>query len=174
MKPNSRNRIICPDCDKPKMFFETENKARNFIKFNGEDILKDNQTIDDLRVYYCPSCCGYHISSKPYRPSYDHRTDNLINAFQKQVNSNKSFLTQLKISNEEIINEIINLAHNANIVSQKAFKQLLNEYFAQHIEISQKQENNIRQKLWFEIKVKRRYYNSYPIAFQMVYSSYIK
>lgn len=100
MKPNSRNRIICPDCGRSKMLFETESKAKNFIKFNGEDILKDNQTIDDLRVYYCPSCCGYHISSKPYKPSYEHHTDNLINAFQKQQ-ANKSFLWQLKLSDEE-------------------------------------------------------------------------
>lgn len=146
MKPNSRNRIICPDCGRSKMLFETESKAKNFIKFNGEDILKDNQTIDDLRVYYCPSCCGYHISSKPYKPSYEHHTDNLINAFQKQQ-ANKSFLWQLKLSDEETINDIIKLAHNANIATKRAFKCLLLDYFAQHTEITIQQENTIRQKI---------------------------
>lgn len=65
------------------MVFPTEKKARNFIKYNGSDILKENQSIDDLRVYYCPSCCGYHISSKPYKRKYKHRTDNLIKAYHK-------------------------------------------------------------------------------------------
>lgn len=146
MKPNNRSRIICPDCGKPKMFFETESKAKNFIKFNGEDILKDNQTINDLRVYYCPSCCGYHISSKPYKQSYDYNTYNLIKAYQKQK-ANKSFLWQLKLTDDETINDIIKLAHNANIATKKAFKQLLLQYFAQHTDITIQQENTIRHKL---------------------------
>lgn len=69
---------MCPDCGRMKMLFETEKKAENFIKFNGEEICDDPST---LRVYYCPGCAGYHISSKPHKKSYDHSTDKLIERF---------------------------------------------------------------------------------------------
>lgn len=88
MKPNDRNRILCPDCGKSKILFGSERKATNFIKYNGKDILKENQTIDDLRVYYCPSCGGWHITSKPYKKSYSYRTDNLIKAYTKDMENN--------------------------------------------------------------------------------------
>ena len=58
-----KNRIICPDCGKPKMVFESESKAKNFIKFNSDDI----EFGSDMRPYYCPACCGWHISHKQYR-----------------------------------------------------------------------------------------------------------
>ena len=46
-----KNRIICPDCGKPKMVFESESKAKNFIKFNSDDI----EFGSDMRPYYCPA-----------------------------------------------------------------------------------------------------------------------
>ena len=81
MKP--KNRIICPDCGKPKMLFETERKANDFIKWNGEEM----EFGKELRVYYCPSCCGWHISHQKHRKSYDKRTDNLIGAYHRSKKS---------------------------------------------------------------------------------------
>ena len=77
MKP-SKCWIMCPDCGKSKMQFETEKEAERFIKFNGQEI---SETPEQLRVYYCPACCCYHISSKPPKKSYEHRTEKLINAY---------------------------------------------------------------------------------------------
>lgn len=85
MKPNKQNIIICPDCGKPKLQFQTEQKALNFIKYNGQDIIKDGQTIENLRTYYCPSCCAYHITSKPYKEYYRHNTDRLIKAYKQDL-----------------------------------------------------------------------------------------
>lgn len=68
---------MCPDCGRAKMLFETEAKANNFIKFNS-DTFENNEK---LRVYYCPACCGYHISSKPHKHSYDSQTDRLLKAY---------------------------------------------------------------------------------------------
>jgi ssDNA-binding Zn-finger/Zn-ribbon topoisomerase 1 len=34
MKP-TRNRVMCPDCGKAKMLFESEKKAKRFIEWNG-------------------------------------------------------------------------------------------------------------------------------------------
>ena len=58
-----KNRVLCPDCGREKMLFENEKKANLFIKFNGQEISTD---VNNLRVYYCPACCGYHISSHKY------------------------------------------------------------------------------------------------------------
>lgn len=77
MKPN-KNHVMCPECFKPKMVFETQKQALNFIKFNGKDIQREGE---HLRVYYCPACCGYHITSKPFKPQYAHQTDKLIEAY---------------------------------------------------------------------------------------------
>ena len=45
------------------MVFESESKAKNFIKFNSDDI----EFGSDMRPYYCPACCDWHISHKQYR-----------------------------------------------------------------------------------------------------------
>ena len=77
-----KNRIMCPDCGRAKMLFESEAKAKNFIKFNGDDIHHDGE----LRVYFCPACGGYHISSKEYKKNYDSNTDKLIAAYKQIKN----------------------------------------------------------------------------------------
>lgn len=76
-----KNRVICPDCGRPKMLFESEKKAELFIKFNGEEICND---VSKLRVYYCPACCGYHISSSLQKKKYTN-TEKLIEAYHKQI-----------------------------------------------------------------------------------------
>ena len=43
-----KNRIICPDCGKPKMVFESESKAKNFIKFNNQSFFFQDFLIDLL------------------------------------------------------------------------------------------------------------------------------
>ena len=65
MKP--KRRIYCPDCGKPKMLFETERKAQDFIRWNSDDMGAHG---DELRAYYCPSCCGWHVSHKKHREDY--------------------------------------------------------------------------------------------------------
>ena len=79
-------------------------KAKNFIKFNGDDIYHENE----LRPYFCPSCGGYHISSKKYKNSYDTTTDRLINAYKTVKNAQ----TVEKII---IINECYNMIESLNL-----------------------------------------------------------
>lgn len=57
MKP--KHRVMCLDCGKLKILFDSESKANNFIKFNAEEIPHGHL----LRSYYCISCCGWHVSS---------------------------------------------------------------------------------------------------------------
>jgi hypothetical protein len=46
------------------MLFETRGKAENFIRFNRESIL-DESGRAPVRSYYCPFCCGWHVTSNP-------------------------------------------------------------------------------------------------------------
>lgn len=90
MKP-TRNRIVCPDCGRQKMIFETKAKAQRFIDFNGKDIKHG----DRLRPYYCPACCGWHISHMEYNVAYEGRTDRLINEYQKKKQWSKLKINRL-------------------------------------------------------------------------------
>ena len=74
-----KNRVLCPDCGREKMLFETEKKAKLFIEYNWESLTDDK---DKLRIYYCPACCGYHISSHKYKGD-NRNTERLINNYNK-------------------------------------------------------------------------------------------
>lgn len=145
MKPKN-NSYWCPDCNRPKMRFETEKKAQNFIKYNGTDILKEGQTVEQIRVYYCPSCCAYHITTKPYRKAYNYRTDMLINAYDR-TKANKALLSRLTATDEEIIKEIQKEAQKASVTSVRELKQVITEYFAQHSQYNMKKQEEIRHKI---------------------------
>ena len=90
-----KNRVMCPDCKKQKMLFQTEEKALNFIKYNSKNIDSHG---NPLRAYYCPACCGYHISSKPYSKKYEGRTDKLIENYKKSKNQRPFKLDKLEIA----------------------------------------------------------------------------
>lgn len=86
---------MCPDCGRQKLLFDSEAKANNFIKFN-----KDNyENGDDLRPYYCPACCGWHLSSHPFHPAMEGQTDKLIEEYHKA----KSSLRPIDLENIEIL-----------------------------------------------------------------------
>lgn len=61
----------------------------NFIRFNGDEIDTHGGV---LRPYYCPACCGYHITSKEYNEKYDGRTIKLIKAYKKDKVKKKKIL----------------------------------------------------------------------------------
>lgn len=82
-----KNRVLCPDCGREKMLFESEKKANLFIKFNGHEISKD---VNKLRVYYCPACCGYHISSHKYNGD-NKNTERLINKYKHDKHLDPEF-----------------------------------------------------------------------------------
>ena len=62
MKP-VKNRMFCVECQRAKMLFDSKCKALNFIKFNSEEI-KHEKGIAPIRVYYCKSCGGWHVTSR--------------------------------------------------------------------------------------------------------------
>ena len=81
MKP--KKRVFCPDCGRLKMVFETEKKALNFIKWNGDDIDTGGEK---LRPYYCSGCCGYHITKSQNGAKFAGRVDRMIKRYQHDLN----------------------------------------------------------------------------------------
>lgn len=61
MKPK-HNRIFCIGCHHGKMWFESQAKADNFLKFNKESIAAGSSKVP-TRSYYCSFCCGWHVTS---------------------------------------------------------------------------------------------------------------
>lgn len=120
MKPKN-NRVMCPECFRAKMLFETQKQADNFIKWNGEDIDTHG---GELRSYYCPSCGGYHITSKPFKESYLHNTENLIRRYKKD--------SEIHFVVERDANDIsLSIPKDVIKAGKKTLRKYITEYFAE-------------------------------------------
>ena len=131
MAKPTKNRIMCPDCGKPKMLFETEKEAQNFIKWNSGDM----EHSDKLRPYYCPACCGYHISHKKHFGSFDHRTENMLNDYRRSLTHNDSFQKKLNktsnlFSKQAKIDEILSEIKPETILKYGKVKNFLKSFMA--------------------------------------------
>jgi hypothetical protein len=112
-----KNRIMCPDCGKSKMLFETEAKANNFIKFNSEEF----ENGDELRVYYCPACCGWHITHQKIHQNMFNRTEEMIKAY------NSLFKKHDTEECKQLIDEFYNILVKLNLKSRKAVNNEINK-----------------------------------------------
>lgn len=143
---------MCPECGRSKMLFESEAKANNFIKWNGDDIDTHG---GELRPYYCPACGGYHISSKPYKASYDHNTENLIQRYKKDVELNKLLIPQtskgekIDMKSEEIFRKFINEIPKTMEYTKEWLRELLDAWIIGNgIEIEQGVLDSTRHKVY--------------------------
>ena len=128
MKP-TKNRVMCPDCRKPKMLFETERKALDHIKWNSEGM---EYGADSMRAYYCPSCCGWHITHKRHKDSYDHHTEELISDYKKSVSAGKRMKIDRILNRQYDIKDaerIFGLIPEEALVSKKKVRGWLTQYF---------------------------------------------
>lgn len=143
---------MCPDCGRPKMLFETERKANDFIRWNGDEIDTHG---GQLRAYYCPSCCGWHISHYRYHESYGHRTENLIGAYERTKKSMDKIdrlihHDTVKKAHRNIEQEAADIYRDMpeqiKAVGQKGpVRRYLTEYFA---EKGMKEDSRIRQEVY--------------------------
>ena len=93
MKP-TRNRIFCSACHRPKMLFESQEKADNFIRYNAAEMAEDeNDEYIPIRSYYCPSCGGWHVTHQVVTWKQTH-----INNIQETAYKLERFVEQLKKS----------------------------------------------------------------------------
>lgn len=56
-----KNRIFCPIIMRPKMLFETKQKAYRFITMNADDF----EEKAPIRAYFCQGCGGWHVTHRP-------------------------------------------------------------------------------------------------------------
>ena len=150
MSKPTKNRVMCPECFRAKMLFDTQKQADNFIKWNGEDI--DTQG-GELRSYYCKACGGWHITSKPPKAHYEHSTETLINRYKKDTVLNDSKIVELPELSEKAKNILDNLPKNVN--SKTKLRTYLNEYFKENEPSSHGEEVSIRSELYNLIRNKQ-------------------
>jgi len=136
-----KNRIMCPDCGRQKMLFESEAKANNFINWNKDTIPNG----DKLRSYYCPACCGWHISHQKYHEDMEGRTDKLIEEY-------KNLKAKVRNPNiDEIINEVYQELVKFNSKDRKSINQFLRQSEFSHYSTFVKQEAKV--KYYIENKI---------------------
>ena len=70
--------MFCRECNRPKMLFDEENQALNFLKFNTEEY--DGKA--PMRAYYCNACMGWHITSKEGESYTNPLVDKVINQYR--------------------------------------------------------------------------------------------
>lgn len=131
MKP-TRNRVMCPDCWRAKMLFESEEKAQRFIDWNGEDLPWGGES---LRPYYCPACCGWHISHKRYSYNFEGKTDKLIKAFHTDLsNKQRSKDERTELDYEQEAKRIFNDFPNEIklLVEKSKIRKYITDYFREH------------------------------------------
>jgi len=152
MSKPKNNRVWCPECGRPKMLFESESKANNFIKWNGEDIDTNG---GKLRPYYCPACGGYHISSKPYKASYDHSTDALIRRYKKDVEASKLLIPKeskaekINMESERIFNKFVREIPKTMEYTKEWLRELLDAWIKGNgVEIEQGVLDEVRHKVY--------------------------
>lgn len=109
-----KNRIMCPDCRRQKMFFESESKANNFIKWNKDTI----ENGDKLRAYYCSACCGWHISHQKFHQDMEGRTDKMIEAYYKEKKNHTAH-------DYELIDELYKILKEFGFKDRKKINSLL-------------------------------------------------
>ena len=87
MKP-TKNHYYCVACRRPKMLFETQAKADNFIRYNAAEILQTGHRAP-VRSYYCSLCGGWHVTSNPSTEAGE-RLDQRDNELVKRLEARKS------------------------------------------------------------------------------------
>ena len=145
---------MCPDCGRQKMLFETERKANDFIRWNGGDM----EHGDELRSYYCPSCCGWHISHHRHSKTYDSRTDNLIGAYnrvRKGMPRMERLIADYNARAALIYDQMPD--HVRDAMHKSAVRKYLSDYFVEHgIDDKSGTLRGIIYKIW-ETKSRRCY-----------------
>lgn len=135
MRPNDKNRIMCPDCGRPKMQFESERKAQDFIKWNADDFPQGG---DSLRVYYCKACCCWHISHKQYSKGYGTQLNHKIEAFKQQRGNSGVRLDKLIRSPgiESAVRQAEEIYSQLDLTFQprKSLKSIISNFLKEHEE----------------------------------------
>ena len=103
MKP-TKNKIFCVSCKRPKMLFESQAKADNFILYNKEEIEEENGKAP-VRSYYCRLCGGWHVTSNPSKEDakrLDVKDKALAEEVDKRVKANQSSMPSADVITKKL------------------------------------------------------------------------
>lgn len=98
MKP-TKNKVFCLECGRPKMLFESEKKANNFIKFNSQEIISDTGRAP-IRSYFCIACNGWHVTSKEKDKKFNYSfTEKVMGDYEKTIKKSNLNKEQVRWEN---------------------------------------------------------------------------
>lgn len=102
--------MYCPLSHKTKFFFETKRKAELFIQYNAEKIKSENGYAP-TRIYFCPACQAFHLTSKPLGRSVEY-SDEYQQVVKKHCNKyyNRDKYENLYAIEKRELNELLNEA----------------------------------------------------------------
>lgn len=82
-----KNRVLCAECGRQKILFESESKANRYIEYNARHVV-NKQGNQPTRAYYCESCGGWHVTHHPEPLNFDKTpTERLIEAYRSDLNA---------------------------------------------------------------------------------------
>lgn len=108
-----KNRVFCNLAGRPKMLFETREKAERFLKFNAQSTENWREHKVPIRAYYCSGCMGWHLTSHQtyYRTVKDDEQfiSEVISSYQNQLKT-KTYqeLTDPTLKSIKTLNEKLN------------------------------------------------------------------
>ena len=76
-RTSPKHRVFCPSANRQKLLFETERKALNFIRYNG-DVIEKESGYRPIRAYYCTCCGGYHTTSQRHNTLTEQQLDAIV------------------------------------------------------------------------------------------------
>ena len=153
MKP-TKNRVYCKDSGRPKMLFETENKANTFIKFNSQEI-ETECGYSPSRSYFCIFCNGWHVTSKTEHINIKSKTE-IVLELRKQEKEKRAIEvarnSEIRKTKKEALNKIDELIETLEADSETNQIEILKKAFdeleiAKKIIGSKKREKFVEDKL---------------------------
>lgn len=116
-----KHRVFCPSANRQKLLFETERKALNFIRYNG-DVIEKESGYRPIRAYYCACCGGYHTTSQRHNTL----TEQQLNAI---VERGESDSIELKLSaiarnTERRVDDVLNVSFTTDDDMNNAFSNI--------------------------------------------------
>ena len=112
MKP-TKNKIFCVSCKRPKMLFESQAKADNFILYNKEEIEEENGKAP-VRSYYCRLCGGWHVTS-----SQSEVTKAKAERRDKQIVAEVDRFAKIYEDADSVVDELYNRWEQAKVAIQQ-------------------------------------------------------
>ena len=113
-----KHRVFCPSANRQKLLFETERKALNFIRYNGDAIEKENG-YRPIRAYYCACCGGYHTTSQRHNTLTEQQLDAIVE--RGESDSIELKLSAIARNTERRIEDVLNVSFTTDDDMNNAF-----------------------------------------------------